>query len=600
MKFSRQTLGLLILMGLLISLGLHVAILKLWNRCDGECYQINQSYEFGTGSYPRMTQVDDLLLVAYSNGSFVLDGINLSTTARIGPKVIISSGINPDRFTLFYSQDLGLLICVFNHDNAASCGIAWVPKSQILNISAWNIQYSIVGPVYKDFFHIGLWEPYLAPYNSTTFLLYVSNQTLYDPENPIDVEHYSFTLEGYEVVQRIEIYWTKWNGTAFKTAHCGVASQTLPGGPIHYKDGMASSVLIAGNATHKDYLMTFEAFAPPAKIARITMVKLQISPTGVQTLWRREITHIVETAPFITSLNGTFIASFKHHPLIGQENIGFIGLKADQETYSKPIYLNTDLFGWPSITTDDEHRLWVAGTNRTNGKVTILELNLDFIWEEQAPPYDFILLHQVVGLFLIFLYSIFLFKRSILHPTQFFKTLEGQKTTASSFLPIVSFTLLSGFGFASFTHFEYFDLIFPISCGLVLFLWFYYGCFSYLLGRLLKLNARFLKTLKFTQYFFIPLVVFFLALNAVLSILGPEMLWFYITIALTDSSALIIAGIIIGIFLVWFIVLALISISTNFQTSLRKAGLILLISISLLILLLYWLINTYILTLFPL
>ncbi len=600
MKYSKRTLGLIILVGLLIPIGAHVVFFKVWNRCDGECYQINQTYEFGVGSYPRMTQVDDLLLVAYSNGSFVLDGINLSTTTRLGPRVVISSGINPERSTLFYSQDLDLVICVFNHDNAASCGIAWVSKSQVLNTSAWNIQYAILGPVFKDFFHIGLWEPYLAPYNSTTFLLYVSNQTLYDPDNPIDVEHYSFTLEGYEVVQKIDIYWTTWNGTGFETSHCGVASQTLLGGPIHYKDGMASAVLVAENATHKDYLMTFEAFAPPSKISRITMVKLQISPTGVQTLWRREITHIVESAPFITSLNGTLINSFKHQPILGPENIGFIGLKADQKTYSNPIYLKTDVFGWPSVATDDQDHLWVAGTNRTNGRITLLELSLDFIWDTYAPPYNFVLLHQVLGLFLLCLSSLFLFQQSIFHPNHFFETLTNQKITPSSFLPLTFFTLLSGFGFASFTHFESFDLLFPIACALVLLLWIYYGCFSYLLGRLLKLKTRFLKTLEFTQYFFIPLIVFFFALNALLSIYGPEMLWYFITIALADPSTLLIAGIIVGIFLVWFIVLALIGISTNFQTSLKKAGLILLIPLSLLILVLYWLVSTYLLTLFPL
>ena len=600
MKVSRRTLGLIILVGLLIPIGVHVFLLKVWNRCDGECYQINQTYEFGVGSHPRMTQVDDLLLVAYYNGSFVLDGINLTTTARIGPEVIISNGINPERPMLYYSQDLGILICVFNHDDAASCGIAWVPKSQILNSSAWNVQYSIVGPVYKDFFHIGLWEPYLAPYNSTTFLLYVSNQTLYDPEHPIDVEHYSYTLEGYEVVQKTEIYWTNWNGTGFETSHCGVASQTLAGDPIHHKDGMASSVLIAGNATHKDYLMTFEAFAPPAKIPRITMVKLQISPAGVQTLWRREITHFFETAPIITSLNGTFITSFKHHPFIDQDNIGFIGLKADQTTYSKPIYLNSDLFGWPSVAVVDDQRLWVTGTNRTTGKVAFFEINLELFWEDHAFPHSIVLFHQVVALFLLFLSSLFLFNQSIFHPKPFFKNLTTQKITPSSFLPIASFTLLSGFGFASFTHFESFDLMFSIACALVLFLWIYYGCFSYLLGRLLKLNARFFKTLVFTQYFFIPLMMFFLALNAVLTLFGPEILWTYIFFALANPFAFIIAGIIVGIFLAWFIFLARIGISTNFETSLRKTGLIFLIPILLLILLLYWLVSTYLLTLIPL
>jgi len=315
-------------------------------------------------------------------------------------------------------------------------------------------------------------------------------------------------------------------------------------------------------------------------------------------VWRREITHYFESAPSITSLNGTFITSFKHHPFIAQENIGFIGLKADETTYSKPIYLKSDLFGWPSVVVVDDQRLWVAGTNRTTGKVAFLEINLEFFWEDRALPHNIVLFHQVVALFLLFLSVLFLFNQSIFHPNPFFKNLTTQKITPSSFLPITSFTLLSGFGFASLVHFESFDPFFPIACGLVLLLWIYYDCFSYLLGRLLKLNARFLKTLVFTQYFFIPLMIFFLALNAILTLFGPEMLWTYIFFALANPYAFIIAGIIVGIFSAWFIFLARIGISTNFQTSLKKTGLIILIPVLLLSLLLYWLIDTYFLTLF--
>jgi hypothetical protein len=328
-----------------------------------------------------MAQIDDQLLVAYSNGSFVLDGIDLNTQNHLGPIKIIPEGINPERSTLLYSEDLEMLICVFNHDQAASCGIAWASKENIFDPEMWEVQYSIVGPVYKDFIDIGLWEPYIAYYNSTTFLLYFSNQTLFDPVNPIDSEGYSFTLGEYEVVQKVEIYWVTWNGTGFETSYCGAASYDLPGGPIFYKDGMASSVLVADGGAWKEYIMTFEAFEPPKKIPRVTMVKLNISDAGVHTEWRREITDELGGAPFITYQNNVYVTSHRHHYDNGGTNIGFMGMKQDQQTYSKPMYLTNNLFGWPSVFTDHDDNLWLAGEDETTGIVTLLNLTLYYIWE---------------------------------------------------------------------------------------------------------------------------------------------------------------------------------------------------------------------------
>ncbi|MBD3352925.1 MAG: hypothetical protein GF364_15695 [Candidatus Lokiarchaeota archaeon] len=170
-----------------------------YGPCDGSCYSIEKSFTFNRGGYPRMAQIDDLLLVAYSNGSFVLDGVNLSSGTKCTSRVIINGGVDPARCTLFYSSDLELLICVFNHDNAASCGIAWANKNEIFDPNAWQIQLNIVGPVYQEFGDIGLWEPYLSSYNSTSMLLYFSNQTIYDPDDPIDSELYGMALIIYRV-----------------------------------------------------------------------------------------------------------------------------------------------------------------------------------------------------------------------------------------------------------------------------------------------------------------------------------------------------------------------------------------------------------------
>nr|MDO8111226.1 hypothetical protein [Candidatus Sigynarchaeota archaeon] len=350
--------------------------------CDGKCYAINQAFDFQGGGYPRITQVDDLLLVAYSNGSFVLDGVNLTSGALLGARVIIPPGINPERATLHYAEALDMVLCVYNHDAAASCGIAWVPRTDVLNASAWQQQDNLVGPVYQEFRHIGLWEPYLAPYNDSTFLLYYSNQTIFDPAHPIDSTGYSFLLEGYQVVQKIDIYWVQWNGTGFDARYCGAASHDLPGGPIHYKDGMASSVLVGGNETCKDYIITFEQFKPPSYDINIAIVKIQVSEAGVQTLWRRDVPNSSGGAPFIARVgDGTFVTSFRHHhPDDDTDRIAFVAMAADQTSYSQPIYLSAGVFGWPSVFADSQGRLWLACERQDPWNVAVFQLTFNFNW----------------------------------------------------------------------------------------------------------------------------------------------------------------------------------------------------------------------------
>lgn len=349
--------------------------------CDGTCYTIDQAFDFEPGGYPRMTQVADLLLVAYSNGGFALDGINLTSGAQLGARTIIPPGINAERATLHYAEALDKVLCVYNHDAAAACGIAWAPRADVLNASTWQRQDNLVGPVYQEFRHVGLWEPYLAPYNDTTFLLYFSNQTVYDSAHPIEATGYSFPLEGYQVVQKIDIYWVQWNGTGFDARYCGAASHDLPGGAIHYKDGMASSVLVGGNETCKDYIMTFEQFKPPTYDINIAMVKIRVSEAGVQTLWRRDIPNSSGGAPFLARLgDGTIVTSFRHGHHDGTDRIAFVAMTADHVSYSQPVYLQAGVFGWPSVLADSEGQLWLAGERPDPWQVTIARLSFTFNW----------------------------------------------------------------------------------------------------------------------------------------------------------------------------------------------------------------------------
>lgn len=351
-------------------------------HCDGQCYTVNRSFDLGPGGYPRMAQVDDLLLIACSTDSFVLDGINLTSGTRLGPRTIIAPGINPARATLHYAEALDMVLCVYNHAAAASCGIAWARRADALNASSWQRRDDLVGPVYQAFGDIGLWEPYLAPYNDTTFLLYYSNQTVFDPVHPIEPTGYYFELLGYHVVQKIDICWVQWNGTSFNARYCGAASHDMPGGPVHYKDGMASSVLVGGNETCKEYLMTFEQFKPPTYDISIAMVKIRVSEAGVQTLWRREIPNSRGGAPFIARIrDGTFVTSFRHEHLAdGKQRIAFIAMASDQGSYSQPVYLRAGIFGWPSVFADRDGWLWLAGEGLDPWHVTVQQLSFDFNW----------------------------------------------------------------------------------------------------------------------------------------------------------------------------------------------------------------------------
>nr|MDO8118252.1 hypothetical protein [Candidatus Sigynarchaeota archaeon] len=341
--------------------------------CDGICYTINESVEFGHGGYPRMAQVNDLLLVAYSNGSFVLDGINMTSGQQLGPRVIIPPGIDPARATLHHAGNLGLLLCVYNHDQAAAVGIAWVSDDQVSNASAWTRQDGIVRISHpKEFFHVGVWEPYLAPYNDTDFLLYVSNQTVFDPLHPIDVNNYSFSLEGFNVVQKIDIFMVHWNGTGVDVSFLGTASHDMPGGAVHFKDGMASSVMVWENETCKEYVMTFESFIPMDDRFKIvtSMVKLRVSPSSVHTVWRKDLMDQEGGAPFITRVGDTCVTS-RRGWLAGTGRIVFQGVKIDETATSKPIFVKPGAYGWPFVFTDCLDHLWLAAENMTTGKVVL-------------------------------------------------------------------------------------------------------------------------------------------------------------------------------------------------------------------------------------
>ncbi|MEX2684283.1 MAG: hypothetical protein Q6373_022115 [Candidatus Sigynarchaeota archaeon] len=362
-----------------------LAACYLWYKgpyCEGKCYVVEQSFDFQAGSYPRMAQAGDLLLVAYSDGRFVLDGINLTSGEGLGAHIIIPYGIDAARNTLHYSQALDFVIDVYNHDAARSIGIAWASRVDVLNPQAWQRQDNLVGPVDQPFEDIGLWEPYLAPYNETTFLLCYSNQTMFDPAHPIDANGYYFLLKGYKVVQKIDICWVQWNGTSFNARYCGAASHDIPGGPIHYKDGMASSVMAGGNETCKEYLMTFEQFKPPTYDINIAMVKLRVSETGVQTLWRRDIPRSSGGAPFMARTgDGTFVTSFRHfYTGDDTDRIAFVAMAADQASYSQPIILSAGVFGWPSILADSQGRLWLAGERENPWKVVVMQLSMYFNW----------------------------------------------------------------------------------------------------------------------------------------------------------------------------------------------------------------------------
>ncbi len=379
----RKVIVSMVLGACLVSTGLiGYVVLSKGIFCDGRCYMIHDSIEFGHGGYPRVAQVDELLLVAYSNGSFVLDGVNMTDGQCLGPRIIIPPEIDPARATLHHAEALGLLLCVYNHDQASAVGIAWTAEDEVLNASAWSRQDGIVAITHpKEFFHVGVWEPYLAPYNDTDFLLYVSNQTVFDPLQPIDVNNYSFPLEGFNVVQKIDIFRVHWNGTGFDVALLGTASSDLPGGPVHYKDGMASSVLVSGNDTCKEYVMTFESFLPDGdgyKIV-ISMVKFQATDSGTHTLWRRDIEDNEGGAPFTTRQGDAFVTS-RRSWLMGTERIAFQGMKNDESTTSRPIFLKAGTYGWPSVFTDHEDRLWLAAENVTTGRVTLQRVSLNFTW----------------------------------------------------------------------------------------------------------------------------------------------------------------------------------------------------------------------------
>lgn len=381
---KKNKLGISFFLAGLILLNSYIGIFMVVQEdfCDGTCYTIHETYELGTAGYPRMAQVDDLLLVAYSPDSFVLDGINLTSKERVGPTTIIPSGIEVARSTLLYSEALDMVLCVYNHDAATSVGIAWATAENVLNASAWTQQDNAVFLDYpQDFFHVGVWEPYLAPYNDTDFLLYISNQTVYDPANPIDTNNYYYPLEGFKVVQKIDIFWMHWNGTGFNVSYCGTASDDIPGGPIHYKDGMASSVLAWENETHKDYLMTFESFLPRFDwyYICITMVKIRVSAAGVKTLWRRDLDDISGGAPFTTHQGGRYVTSSCGY--LGEDRIVFRGTREDETTLSQPIYFEVGYFGWPSVFTDSSDRLWLACKNTETNIVTIFQLDLDFNWK---------------------------------------------------------------------------------------------------------------------------------------------------------------------------------------------------------------------------
>ena len=350
-----------------------------------------ETFEFDNGGYPRMSQIDDELIIIYHDSRIVT--INLTDSSKGGPYTNIIP--NGGRSTLFYDDFSENLICVFNHGGSGagdSIGIAIVGKDDYKNPAKWNITYNLLGPVQRPFEQVGIWEPYLIDFNKSDgkFLLMFSNQTEYDLENLVDDEGYYHEEGGNKMVQVIDVKWIKWNGTDFNVSDAGIISDGINGEKIHYKDGMVSAVDLGfkdglENGTH-EYITAFEAFKP-GDPSSIHAVKIAVSEKdGVTSEWRRVATSDHGTAPFMTTYNNTYTISYRHRATIEDEVLGFVGMNQDDYRSSNVVHAESSASIWPSIFTSTDGRLWTAGQDLISEKLVVQNLIIDFGWRDESIP----------------------------------------------------------------------------------------------------------------------------------------------------------------------------------------------------------------------
>ncbi|HME55542.1 MAG TPA: hypothetical protein VKM55_25275 [Candidatus Lokiarchaeia archaeon] len=349
---------------------------------------VQHQHVFTTGWYPRMLQLGNALLVAYFNGSVVLGGVNLTTGVVNPPKTIIPGG---DRPMLLHDPVARRVMCVFNYNgygNGAGIGIAYANDTQWQNTGAWVIQHGLVGPIVQANDLIGVWEPYIASFDDATgrFLLFFSNQTSFNASRPIDDGGYYFTQEGFAVNQQIDVKWMTWNGTGFVSSDAGVVSNDIDGKNIHYKDGMASAVLVDETAMSKSFIVTFESF-PRGQPSSIAAVRITVSlSAGVVSEWRRVVTNDNSVAPFIARWKDGYAVSYRHDFETPKEVLGLVGVSSDGVAISLPVHAVDCPSVWPSLYTLDNGSLWVAGgSNTTSNLIIAAQIAPSFQWLQTIP-----------------------------------------------------------------------------------------------------------------------------------------------------------------------------------------------------------------------
>jgi len=189
------------------------------------------------------------------------------------------------------------------------------------------------------------------------------------------------------------------------------------------------------------------------------------------------------------------------------------------------------------------------------------------------------------------------FKQSVFNPRQHFTNLQEDEFTGKqihfySFTPLFGMVPIIAFAFAAFNYLEYFDLLFPLFFGTLFLGWLYFSGIFYLIGLLFKSKAGFLRTLQYTQYLFVPIFIFTIALFGVYSIFGPELVWFYLVRSLIYSPPLIIALILLGILISWLVIIGLIGIIKT-QVKWWKAPIMLFIPILILLPIVYYILDSY-------
>lgn len=342
---------------------------------------VQRQFSFTTGWEPRMLQLGDTLLVAYFNGNVTLGGINLTNNTIIPPKSIIPGG---DRPMLLHDSASKRVLCVFNYGGSgqgSAIGIAWAPDTSWQDPSAWVVQHGLVGPIYRIIGSIGLWEPYIASFDESAgrFLLFYSNQSMYNASHPIDDGGYYVNDTGYKINQQIDVKWLIWNGTGYEASYAGVVSNGIDGKNIHFKDGMASAVLVGQTATSKSFIVTFESW-PWNEPGTIASVHITVSVAGgVFSDWRRTVTDDNAGAPFISPWGDGFAVSYRCYQI--PEVLGLVGMSSDGSTMSIPLHAPDCPSVWPSLFTLANGSLWVAGgSNTTANLVIVAQIAPSFQW----------------------------------------------------------------------------------------------------------------------------------------------------------------------------------------------------------------------------